>query len=99
VTADHGQWAGNNSTEMERVYRNPPNPIMLVKYADSDMNRPLMISQAPVSHADLFATVIDGCGVDASAYGQTIREVPEDVSRERKYYFTAWMTVKKSPQW
>ena len=90
VTADHGQWAGTQSTEISRVLSNPPNPIMLVKYADSDMSKPLEISRAPVSHADLFATVIDGCGLDASDYGRTIREIPEDEKRERYYYFTAY---------
>jgi len=90
VTADHGEWAGTWSTEISDVLRNPPNPIMLVKYADSDMSKPLAISQAPISHADLFATVVEGCGLDPSAYGRTIREIPENEERERRYYFTAY---------
>ena len=90
VTADHGQWAGTESTEISHVMANPPNPIMLVKHAGSDMSIPLVISHAPVSHEDLFATVIDGCGLDSSAYGRTLQEITEDEDRERRYYFTAY---------
>lgn len=90
VTADHGKWGDASSTEINRAFRHPPTPLMLVKYPDSDMSRPLAVSHAPVAHEDLFATVIDGCGLDASAYGRTIREIAEYEKRERRYYHTAY---------
>jgi len=90
VTADHGQWGSANTTDIEKEMTNPPNPIMLVKYAHSDMSKPLAISRAPVSHEDVFATVIEGCGLDSAAYGRTIREIPEDEDRKRTYYYTSY---------
>lgn len=91
VTADHGQFGKiNASLDLKKTNKKPPNPIMLVKYADSDMSMPLVISNAPVSHEEIAATVIEGCGLDKSAYGRTFREIPEDEERKRAYYYTAF---------
>jgi len=90
VTADHGAVSGGGHTDLRKNTSTPPTPIMLVKYPDSDMSRPLTVSKAPITHDDLFATVIEGCGMDPTAYGRTIREIPENEQRERYYYYTAF---------
>ena len=88
VTADHGQFDKINSVDIKNNRKIPPNPMLLVKYADSDMSKPLEISQAPVSHAEMIATVMEGCGLNDGTYGQTFREIPEHEKREREYYYT-----------
>lgn len=84
VTADHGDWYVSKDPITE-----PTSPMMLVKPAQSkeDSEKPCEISDALVSHADFFPTVIDAVGGDASRYGSTIFEV-DDASRTRYYYMT-----------
>lgn len=45
------------------------------------------IHYAPVSHKEFFPTIADALGEDASKYGSTIYDIPEDSQRER----TVWV--------
>lgn len=83
VTADHGEWY---LTPDELA--GPTSPLMLVKPATADGSRePLRTSDAPVSHMDFQATVIDAVGGDSAPYGQTVFEI-DDAGRTRLYYMT-----------
>ena len=87
VTADHGKWY------LTEQINEPTSPIMLVKpardaSAQGAQRQPVAMSEAPVSHFDFQATVIDAMGGDASEYGQTVFEA-DDPDRTRCYYMTA----------
>lgn len=49
--------------------------------------KPMTTSSAPVSHADLFATVLKSEGLDSSEWGESVFEIAEDSNRPRKYYY------------
>lgn len=85
ITADHGFSGGSDNLEAAWTYR----PVMIVKPAGVGDDAPMATSQAPISHADLFATIYAGLGQDTSAYGQPVWEIAEDDPRERYYYYTA----------
>lgn len=90
ITADHG----NSVTSDDLSLTIPTSCLMLVKPAGSSDAQPVKTSNAPVSHADLFATVIDGLGGDATKYGRTIWQIGEEEDRERLYYHTALYSDK-----
>lgn len=80
VTADHG-YVNNKLSR-------PQTCIMLVKMAGDDSSKPMQVSEAPVCHDDLFATVIKGFGGDYSSYGKAIDEISETEERVRYHYNT-----------
>lgn len=85
VTADHGWSGGGDSLDL------PKNAscLMLVKPADADSSKEIKVSQAPVCHEDLFATVISALGGNSSEFGRTIYEIGENEDRERFYYYSS----------
>lgn len=85
ITADHGKSGGGNELD-------PPKTaacLMLVKPAGADSSRACVTSDAPVSHDDLFSTVIAALGGDGGAYGTPVYDIPEDSPRERLYYYSS----------
>lgn len=84
VTADHGVWRLSEDPVSE-----PISPIMLAKPAKgpSDGQRlPVQLSDAPVSHDDVQATVIAAMQDDHAKYGTTLFEVADP---DRVRYFDA----------
>ena len=86
VTADHGVWFLTIDPVEE-----PVSPVMLAKPARtgsdaSGTRAPVQISEMPVCHDDIQATVIAAMGGDSSPYGTTLFEV-SDPNRVR--YFDA----------
>lgn len=47
----------------------------------------MKVSSAPVSHADLFATVFRSEGLETDEHGPSVFEIPEDSDRKRTYYY------------
>ena len=98
ITADHGCSGGTKNLEVAWAYR----PVMIVKPAGIGADAPYAVSQAPVCHADLFATVWAGVSdadnplhqVAAEKYGKPIWEYTEDSLRDRFYYYTALRSDK-----
>ena len=98
VTADHGEWYLTDQID------GPTSPIVMVKPAkdiSSDNaasaapdggkaapRAPLVVSEAPVSHFDLQATILEAIGCDVSGYGETVFD-QTDPDRRRLYYMTA----------
>lgn len=90
VTADHGySGTGGDGSTLDRVIT--ACPLMMVKYPNSDLSKPLEINHAPVCQEDLFATVEKGLGVKASGTGsgKALSDFSEGEKRERTYYFIA----------
>ena len=85
ITADHGSSSGGENLEIPQ----DTSCLMLVKPANADSSQKVKVSQAPVCHEDLFATVIDSLGGDASGFGRSITEIGEEEERERLYYYSA----------
>lgn len=86
VTADHGVW-----TITDDPVPVPVSPIMLAKPAQAgSSSMPVVVSEAPVSHDDFQATVIEALGGDASQYGQTLFQVSDP---ERVRYYDALTTA------
>lgn len=89
ITADHGDSAAGQALTVFGTVLTPPKPVLMVKYPHSDMSRPLEISNAPVSHEELRATIAKACGIEHEKHGRTFQEIGEDEQRERHYYYTA----------
>ena len=85
ITADHG----NQNEAEDFVLHSPPCIVMLFKPIGADSTKPMEISDAPVSHDDLFATVLDQLGLDSSAWPSALYTHEEGEERERIYYYTA----------
>ena len=85
VTADHG----NQNENEDLVLKSAPCCIMLLKRAGADSDDPIVFSEAPVSHEDLFATVLDGFDRDISSYSPPLYRHEVNEERSRTYYYTA----------
>ncbi len=80
ITGDHGQsWDVYNLDA-------PVRTGLFVKPKGS-FGKPLELSRAPVSQADLRATVIENAGLDAQGYGPGYFDIAEDAQRDRHYYY------------
>jgi len=76
ITADHG--VGFRSF-----------PIFLVK--DFNSRGEVTVSDAPVSHSNLFATIMDKLGLNTDQkYGVSIYDVPELENVDRRYFWYQW---------
>lgn len=76
ITADHGEFT-----------RMPSNPILLVKPKEKTTG--FTVSEAPVSIADIHATIMSQIVRDYDKYGNSVFDVPENMERERMYYMFA----------
>lgn len=81
ITSDHGDWVGSMSAPNYAT-----EPILLVKESGADSDLPVSVSDAPVSHIDFHASVLDAMGADYSSYGTRYKDIPEDMQRERTMY-------------
>ena len=65
---------------------------MMVKYAHSDLTRPLREDRAPVSQDELFATVEQALSAAPSGLGsgKTFKDFTEGEARDRFYDFIAY---------
>ena len=84
VTADHGEWY------LADDITGPTSPILLVKPANEDnTDEPCQTSEVPTGHLDLWATLLDQMGGDASqASGMPVYDVPDE-PRTRYYDATS----------
>lgn len=87
ITADHGL-SGGTSDEKPLQIDSPVRTLMMVKPAGTKGQVGMTDYEAPVCHADLFATVIDSFGGNTEDYGKTIFEYKEGEERTRLYYHT-----------
>lgn len=85
ITADHGYSGGGDSLDLPQAAR----PVLMIKPAGADGAQPMAVSQAPVCHEDLFATMAASLGIDTAGYGRAVEDIAEDEVRERYYYYSA----------
>lgn len=93
ITADHGSSEGT-SASMPLVIDTPARALLLVKPAGINDENEFSVNNAPLSHADLFATIIHDMGGDYQEFGKSIYEYSEDTERTRYYYNTALFSDK-----
>ena len=75
LLADHGYYTTGVLT----------NPLMLIKQPNTDA--PFTVSQAPVCHYDLHATIMSSLGLNADGkYGKSMFDYKEGDVRERLFY-------------
>ena len=93
ITADHAI-SDDRETQRTLVRQTTACPVMMVKYAGSDLSQPLRISSAPVAHEDIFATVEKALssGVTGTGSGRGLEDIAEAEDRDRYYYHTAFHT-------
>lgn len=83
LTADHGlTWVWNFDTGMPHVV----NPIFMYKPAGATREDVFKTDMSPVSHDDVFATIVNALGGDGSKFGKTIEEASKDTERKRYFY-------------
>ena len=87
ITADHGQnlHIGEKSINLDDCELTS-NPILYVKLPN-EHNDKVKYSNAPVSHTEFAATVINAVGGNADLYGRMFNQISEDESRERVFIF------------
>ena len=91
VTADHGSNFGiPEGQPLERT--TPACPLLMVKYPNADLSRPLQTNRAPVCQDDLFATIEQSLSAPASGLGsgKTLEDFTEGEARERYYDFIVY---------
>ncbi|MDE6991266.1 MAG: LTA synthase family protein [Lachnospiraceae bacterium] len=84
ITADHGQ---GNILGTERYSGQPDRTsrtLFLVK-KPGEIHESMVISEAPVSQAELVPSILDAFGLEYAACGRTFEEIPVDEERVRKY--------------
>lgn len=102
ITADHGQ-----NTHVGREASDPydcdltSSPILYVKLPNEHGDK-VQYSDAPVSHTEFAATIMNVVGGDSERYGRTFSQIPEGERRER--IFTLIDTeskgkIKKFQKW
>ena len=70
ITADHGDWETHEFPTDVNV------PILIVKPAtDGTAQNAPVYSAAPVSHEDLFATILQAMGASSNRYGNSLTEI------------------------
>lgn len=79
VLSDHGDWVSSLENPTFAI-----SPILLVKPSGSYEGE-IEVSQAPVSHCDFHATILEAMGLDGSSYGISFGEVA-DSDRVRDTY-------------
>lgn len=84
ITADHGQ---GNILDTER-FSGPPDrtsrTIFLVK-KPGEHHENMPVSEAPVSQAELFPTILDAFGLEYASYGRRFEDIPDGEHRVRQY--------------
>ena len=91
VTADHG--ISDDDGTVENLVRSTPScPVLMVKYAGSDLSQPMRVSSAPVAHEDIFTTVEKAfsAATTGTGSGRGIEEIGETETRDRYYYHTVF---------
>lgn len=84
VTADHGD---ADVIESDTNTTRNVNPIMFFKPSGVGYDQPLKTSEAPVSHDDIFPTVVRALGGNYAKYGRCIDEIGENEERTRYFYW------------
>lgn len=88
ITADHGQNLNvMKEAEYELDYDMTSTPILFVKLPHETHEDGPVVRNAPVSHTEFAATVINAVGGDYTKYGRTFAEIGEDEDRERVFDF------------
>lgn len=82
ITADHGHV---NGTGLDKAVA----PILFFKPANAPLE-PLKISHAPISHADIFPTIIQAAGGEYASYGsgEPILSIDTGSQRIRSFHYT-----------
>lgn len=89
ITADHGQNYFNEPDIIDEMgLKATSNPILFVKLpGQKSANEGISISSAPVSHMELFPTILNAMGGAFEEYGQTFEMIDENAVRERDFYY------------
>lgn len=90
ITADHGNNYSLDATRKqyadEMGLEETCNPILLVKRAGQNQ-KTVKISDAPVTHKECLATIVDEVGGDSEKYGRTLEDIGENETRDRVFIF------------
>ncbi len=83
ITGDHCSIGSDSAVPLRYAHVTP----LFVKPA-STVGGKLQVSSAPVSHEDVFPTILKSENITgASDFGKTVFDIPTDEVRERFYYF------------
>lgn len=85
ITSDHGTCKPHRIEENAEV---SINPVMIYKPSGVGYDEPMKRSTAPISHEDIFPTVMNAFGLEyETERGMIIEDVTEDTERTRYYYW------------
>ncbi len=87
------EWAGRPDESGYSILPNKrikPSALPLVLVKPRQSRGELKISDAPVSLADIPATVFSELGIDTNTEGKSILKIGEGEPRKRRYFFYSW---------
>ncbi len=83
ITGDHPSIGSDSDVPLRWAHVTP----LFVK-PSSNADGALQVSSAPVTHADIFPTILQSEGIASGMdFGRSLFEITEDENRERLYYF------------
>lgn len=88
ITSDHGETVLIKDLA---EFTNPNvNPIMFYKPSGVDDSIDFKTSNAPISHKNIFPTVIKNIGADYTSFGAPIDDIAEEDSITREFYWSVY---------
>lgn len=88
ITADHGQNYIASDEKLSRYdFDKASSPILFVKKSGQVNEAGPRVSMAPVSHAEMAASVMEAVCGDTMGYGDAFDDIDEDVQRERYFIY------------
>ncbi len=82
ITADHGYTGTLEELDWGRSI------AFLMKPQGAETGEPIRYNSAPLTHANIQASILKELGIDYEAYGQAADEVPEDAQITRYFYMS-----------
>ena len=93
ITADHGQNYFDRPANAEELgLELISSPILFVKDSGS-FGTDMVISKAPVSHAEIIPTVLENIVGNTDDQGKTFAEIKEEAKRERTFIFGRYSDI------
>lgn len=93
ITSDHGETI--LIKDLTTFTTPNVNPIMFYKPSGVDNSINFTTSNAPVSHENIFPTVIKEIGGDYASFGTPITDIKEDEILTREFYWSVWDPTKE----
>lgn len=88
IITDHGSSGGGSELDLPQ---STAAALTIVKPAGKQTEE-LFVSDAPVAHTEFIPTILNGFSLNYNDYGETFFDIPDNMTRDRYYYYSALYT-------